>query len=111
MRIIKAFGYSMAGFKSCFKSEAAFREEIIATIVLIPTAYYLSKTTTELVLLIVPIFIMLIVEMLNTAIEYVVDRIGLEHNELSGMAKDVASAAVLLSVVLLIFVWIAVLWP
>jgi diacylglycerol kinase (ATP) len=54
---------------------------------------------------------MLIVEMLNTAIEYVVDRIGLEHNELSGMAKDVASAAVLLSVVLLIFVWIAVLWP
>jgi diacylglycerol kinase (ATP) len=110
MRIIKAFWYSIAGFKSCFKTEAAFREEVAASIVLIPLAIYLAKSTTDLVLLILPIFIMLIVEMLNTSIEYVVDRIGLEHNALSGGAKDIASAAVFLSVILLIFTWIVVLW-
>jgi len=110
MRIIKAFWYSIAGFKSCFKTEAAFREEIIASMVLVPLAIYLAKSTTDLILLISPIFIMLIVEMLNTSIEYVVDRIGLEHNTLSGQAKDIASAAVLLSVLLLIFTWTVVLW-
>lgn len=109
MRIIKAFWHSIAGFKSCFKSEAAFREEFVVSVVLIPTAFYLAKNNIELVVLILPIIIMLIVEMLNTSIEHVVDRIGLEHNEMSGKAKDVASGAVLLSALLLIFVWIIVL--
>ena len=109
MRIIKALGYSISGFKSCYKSEAAFREELIVSAVLMPTAFYLAKNNIELVVLILPIIIMLIVEMLNTSIEYVVDRIGLEHNEMSGKAKDVASGAVLMSVILLISVWTAVL--
>ena len=110
MRIIKAFGYSIAGFKSCFKSEAAFREEVYLSIILVPLAFILSEDKVELMMLIIPVFIVLIVEMLNTAIEYVVDRVGLDHHELSGKAKDIASAAVFLSLALLAFMWVTVLW-
>ena len=78
-------------------------------IVLIPVGYLLGESEVERVLLIVPIFIVLIVEMLNSAIEAVVDRISMEHNELSGFAKDVASAAVLLSLIIFLVTWSIIL--
>ena len=76
---------------------------------LIPIGYLLGEFEVERVLLIVPIFIVLIVEMLNSAIEAVVDRIGIEHHELSGFAKDVASAAVLLSLIIFLVTWSIIL--
>ena len=101
--------YSAKGLKSCYQSEYAFRLEVWLALVLLPLGYWLGETSIEKVLLITPIFLVLIVELVNSAIEAVVDRVGMEHHELSGLAKDAGSAAVLISLVIFIVTWIIIL--
>jgi diacylglycerol kinase (ATP) len=96
---------SWSGFKGAFRTEAAFRQEIALAIVMLPLGAWLGKTPVEKAMLCGAVLLVLIVELLNTAIETVVDRIGLERHELSGLAKDVGSTAVLLSFCLLALVW------
>ena len=109
-RIILAMGYSMQGLKSAFKNEAAFRQELMLTIILIPTACFLDVSQIERILLITPLFGLMIVEIINSAIEAVVDRIGIEHHELAGRAKDMGSAAVLLTLGLTAYIWLEILF-
>ncbi len=104
-RIFKAFCFSMQGFKAVWANEPAFRQEIILFIIATPIALFLNATVLEKLLLIGSLVLVLIVEMFNSAIEAVVDRIGLEHHELSGRAKDIGSASVLLALV-----WAGVTW-
>ncbi len=101
--------YSAQGLKACYQSEYAFRLEVWLAVFLVPVGYWLGQSSVEKVLLIFPIFLVLIVEMLNSAIEAVVDRVGLEQHELSGFAKDVASAAVLISLIACLLTWLIML--
>ena len=110
-RIINAFGYSMAGFRACFEHEEAFRQEAFAAMVVIPAGLWLGQTGVERALLVGSWLVVLIVELLNSAVETNVDRVGTERHELSGRAKDIASAAVFLSIVLAVTVWAMVLLP
>ena len=96
---------SLAGLKSAFIGEPAFRQEIFVCCILVPAAIVLGEDGIERALLIGSLFIVLIAEVLNTAIETVVDRIGLERDELSGRAKDLGSAAVFVSLTLAAVVW------
>ena len=109
-RLIKAFFYSLSGLKATFKSEAAFRQEVLLTACLVPVAAWVSETPKELLLLIGSLVLVMVVELLNSAIESVVDRVGMEHHELSGRAKDAASAAVLVSILLAVACWLTVLF-
>ena len=104
-RLFKAFGFSMQGLSAAFRNEAAFRQEIYLSIVLIPLGIYLGETGTERALLVSVIFLVLITELINSGVEAVVDRFGGEHHELSGRAKDIASAAVLISLINVLIVW------
>ena len=104
-RIINATGYSLKGLKAAFIHEAAFRQELLLTIVLLPLAIYFGQNSIECAILIGSLFLVLIVELLNSAVESVVDRIGNEHHELSGRAKDIGSAAVFVSLVNVVVVW------
>lgn len=104
-RIIYAFGYSMQGIRAALKHEAAFRQEILLAIVLIPLAFFITQDAVKLALLISTPLLVLMVEILNSAIEAVVDRFGEEHHELSGRAKDMGSAAVAISLVIMAVVW------
>jgi diacylglycerol kinase (ATP) len=104
-RLLLAFVNSWKGFKGAFREEAAFRQEVALAVVLLPLGVWLGKTGIERALLVGSVLIVLIVELLNTGIETVVDRIGLERHELSGLAKDVGSTAVLLSFLLLGTIW------
>jgi diacylglycerol kinase (ATP) len=109
-RLVLSFVNSWKGFKGAFKAEEAFRQEVGLAVVLIPLGLYLGKTSVERALLVASVFLVLIVELLNTGIETVVDRIGLERHELSGLAKDVGSMAVLFSITSLLVVWGLVLF-
>ncbi|KWU00046.1 diacylglycerol kinase [Vibrio toranzoniae] len=109
-RIVKAAGFSWQGITSSFKNEAAFRQEVLLAAVLIPLAFYLDVSQVERILMISAIVLVMVVELINTAIEAVVDRIGSEHHELSGMAKDVGSAAVFICLVLAGYVWLDILF-
>jgi diacylglycerol kinase (ATP) len=109
VRLYKASGYSLAGLKSTFKYEQAFRLETYLSIILIPLAIWLANTPIELVLMIGSWVLVMIVELFNSAIEATVDRIGSEMHELSGRAKDIGSAAVMVSVLLSLFTWLAIL--
>ena len=109
-RIILATDYSIQGLKSAFKYEAAFRQELLLIAVLIPVACYLDVSQFERILLIAPLFIVIITEIINSAIEAVVDRIGTEKHELSGRAKDLGSAAVLIALLLSAYIWIEILF-
>ena len=104
-RLLLAFVNSWKGFKGAFREEAAFRQEIALAVVLLPLGVWLGRTGIERALLVGSVLIVLIVELLNTGIETVVDRIGLERHELSGLAKDVGSTAVLISFLLLGTIW------
>ncbi len=108
-RLFKAIGFSMQGLTAAFKNEAAFRQEIYLSIVLVPLGIYLGETGTERALLVSVIFLVLITELINSGVEAVVDRFGGEHHELSGRAKDIASAAVLISLINVLIVWGCVL--
>ncbi len=104
-RIINAVVFSWSGIVATWRSEAAFREEILSGIILFLAAFFLGETLTQTAILIIPLFLVLIVELLNTGIEHAVDRVGLERHELSGLAKDAGSAAVFLCNMLIISVW------
>jgi diacylglycerol kinase (ATP) len=104
-RLINACFFSAAGFKATWEHEEAFRQEVLLFIVTTPLAIWLARTRIELVLMIGSLVLVLLVELLNSAIEAVVDRVGFEHHELSGRAKDIGSAAVMLSLI-----WAAVTW-
>lgn len=108
-RIIKAYGYSRAGIKSAWKHEAAFRQECFALAVLCPPAFFLGRNSMERAVLISSLLIVVVTELLNSAIEAVVDRIGPGYHPLSGRAKDMGSAAVLVSIVLAAMVWALIL--
>ncbi|HFF8439789.1 TPA: diacylglycerol kinase [Serratia marcescens] len=109
-RIIKAAGYSYKGLSAAWQQEAAFRQELVVTLLAIILAVWLDVGAIARILLIGSVALVMIVEILNSAIEAVVDRIGSEHHELSGRAKDMGSAAVSLAIVLALFVWGTVLW-
>lgn len=101
---------SLRGLRHCYLSEAAFRQEVWLAALLVPAAFWVGENSVERVLLIGSMMAVLIVELLNTGIEVVVDRIGMEHNHLSGFAKDLGSTAVLFSLVLLLLTWGLVLF-
>ena len=109
-RIIKAAGYSWQGIKACYKNEAAFRQELGLALVLLPLALWLSESAMQLALMISSVILVLLVEIINSAIEAVVDRFGDELHELSGRAKDMGSAAVLFAFIYLLIIWAAILW-
>jgi len=109
-RLVAATRYSMAGLTAAWRSEAAFRQEAQLAIVMVPVALWLGTTLVERLMLIATVVLVLIVELLNTAVEYTVDRIGTGHHHLSGGAKDVSSAAVLLSLALVVTTWGAIAW-
>ena len=104
-RVIRATGYSVQGLRLAWRHEAAFRQELALMLVLMPGAFWLGRTALEITILIFSCMFVLIMELLNSAIEAAVDRHGPEHHELSGRAKDLSAAAVFLSLVLLAMVW------
>jgi len=108
-RLLRAFGYSFQGFRLAWREEAAFRQEVALSLLVIPAGLYLGHSGVERALLVSPMLLILVVEILNSAVEAVVDRLGTELHPLAGMAKDMGSAAVMLSFVLLGTVWLLVL--
>jgi diacylglycerol kinase (ATP) len=108
-RVISATAYSWAGLKAAFKHEAAFRQELFLCIVLAPIALLVARTGLERALLIGSLLLVLMVELLNSAIEAVVDRVSDEHHELAGRAKDIGSAAVFVSLLNVVVTWALVL--
>jgi diacylglycerol kinase (ATP) len=107
-RILRALASSLRGLKGAYREEAAFRQELALALIVIPLGLWLGHGATERVLLSAPVVLILIVELLNSAIEATVDRIGFERHALAGLAKDIGSAAVLMSFVLLVVVWLIV---
>ncbi|MBD9552697.1 diacylglycerol kinase [Pantoea sp. PNT01] len=110
IRIVKAAGYSWQGLRAAWQHEAAFRQETLAALAAIIIACWLDVDVIARILMIGAVVLVVIVEILNSAIEAVVDRIGQEHHPLAGRAKDMGSAAVLISILLALFVWVALLW-
>ncbi len=108
-RVWHATGYSMAGLQAGWR-ETAFRQEALAALLLVPSALWVGQTWVERALLAGAVFLVLIVELLNTGIETAVDRVGPEWHDLSKRAKDIGSAAVLLSLVLCGAIWFGALW-
>ena len=108
-RFINAIFFSFAGFKATWKHEEAFRQEVIVFIIAIPLAIVLAENNIEIVLLIASVGLVMVVELLNSAIEAVVDRVGVEYHELAGRAKDIGSAAVMLTIMLAIATWLLIL--
>jgi diacylglycerol kinase (ATP) len=110
-RLINAIGYSRDGLGAAWKNEAAFREEVMFAIVAIPLALFLGNSGVDRALLIGSILLILIVEILNSGLEAIVDKASPEKHELAKQAKDMGSAAVMLSLVNAAVVWACVLWP
>lgn len=108
-RMWHATGYSMAGLRAGW-GETAFRQEMLAALVLLPAAFWLGSSWTEVAVLATTVVLVLIVELLNTAVETAIDRVGPEWHELSKRAKDMGSAAVLLSLLLCLGTWAAALY-
>lgn len=104
-RILNASIYSWRGLKSAWLSEAAVRQELFLLAILLPTALLLPVTPAEKALLIFSVFLILLVELINSAIEAAIDRIGPEYHPLSGKAKDIGSAAVLIAIIMAAIVW------
>ena len=104
-RIISAGGYSIKGLCFAWKNEAAFRQEVVLAVIMVPLAFWLGETVVEQALLLLTLGLVVITELVNTAIEAVVDRVGSELHTLAGAAKDVGSATVLVSITLLLLVW------
>ncbi len=104
-RLFKATGYSFSGLKVAFKNEAAFRQELLLIVIFVPVAFWFGDGNIEKVLLVSSLLLILIVELINSAIESTIDRVGSEQHELSGRAKDIGSAAVFLALINAAFVW------
>jgi diacylglycerol kinase (ATP) len=109
-RIMAATGNSIKGFRAAWLNEAAFRQECLLLCLFFPAAFWLGENGLQIAILLMSCFIVLVVELLNTAVEVAIDRIGMERHELSGRAKDVASAAVFVSLAQVLVVWILVAW-
>lgn len=109
VRLWNAFGYSLAGFRAAYKHEDAFRQEVLLAALLIPTALWLPVSYLGKALMIASVLLVIIVELLNSAIEATVDRISLENHALAKRAKDIGSSAVLVSLVNVVVVWALVL--
>jgi len=107
-RLSRACRTSVNGIRATVKTESAFREELILAVILIPSAFFVGKDLTQTALLIFPILLVLIIELLNTGIEHIVDRIGLKHHELSGLAKDAGSAAVFIGNCMTASIWLLI---
>ena len=108
-RLLRAFGYSFQGILHTWREEAAFRQEVALSLLVIPAGLYFGQSGVERALLVSPMLLILVIEILNSAVEAVVDRSGTERHPLAGMAKDMGSAAVMLSFALLGTVWLLVL--
>jgi diacylglycerol kinase (ATP) len=108
-RVLRAVVASLNGLAGAFREEAAFRQELGLALIVIPLGLWLGHSGVERALLVAPTLLVLIVELLNSAIEATVDRISFEHHALAGLAKDIGSAAVFMSFVLLVAVWLLVL--
>jgi diacylglycerol kinase (ATP) len=109
-RIFWATYYSYRGIRAAWKNEAAFRQELVLMLMMLPFALWLGTSVEQRLLLIAPCLIVIIVELLNSAIEAAIDRIGPEMHELSGQAKDMGSAAVFFSLCLVIASWGMIAW-
>ena len=108
-RLLNAFGYSLAGIKEAHRNEDAFRQEVLLAAFLLPLAFWLEPAAIGRALMIGSVLLLLIVELLNSAIEATVDRISLDDHRLAKRAKDIGSAAVLITIVNLVMVWLLVL--
>lgn len=108
-RLVRAFGYSIDGLRLAYRGESAFRQEFCAAVVLLPAAFWVGRTWLEVALLAGSVMMVLIVELLNSGIEAVVDRVSYELHDLSKRAKDLASAAVLLALLTCGAIWLAAL--
>ncbi len=109
-RIVNATSFSLAGLLAAWRSEAAFRQELLLAIVLVPSGLWLGRTAVERALLVGSCLLVLAVELLNSGLEATVDRIGDEPHPLSGRAKDFGSAAVFVSLVLVLVIWSLIAW-
>lgn len=108
-RLIAAFKNSISGIKMAFCDEAAFRQEVFLAAILLPASFIIEATIVERILLIFSVFIVLITELLNSGIEAAIDRISQDRHHLSKKAKDVASAAVLFSLINMVITWVMVI--
>lgn len=106
----KAAKYSIQGLKAAFKYEAAFRHEVGAAVILLPLAFIFGKTKIEIALLVASVLMVFAIELLNSGLESIVDRVGTEYHELSGRAKDLGSAAVFIAMVTCGLVWLIILF-
>jgi len=109
-RLVRAFGYSIDGLRLAYRGESAFRQEFCAAVVLLPAAFWVGRTWLEVALLAGSVMMVLIVELLNSGIEAVVDRVSYDLHDLSKRAKDLASAAVLLALMTCGAIWLAALY-
>ncbi len=109
-RMIRATGYSIAGLKTAYVGESAFRQEVWLSALLLPLACVVGRNWMEVALLVASVVLVLIVELLNSGIEAAIDRVSFELHDLSKRAKDIASAAVFLSLLLCAGVWLAAIW-
>ena len=109
-RVIHAAAYSVAGLRSAYRGESAFRQEFWLAVMLLPLSFWLGRGWVEVALLAGSVMIVLIVELLNSAIEAAIDRISFDIHELSKRAKDIGSAAVFLSLLLCAGTWCGALW-
>jgi len=107
-RLVNATGYSLAGLRAAWRYEAAFRQETMLLVVLLPAAFWLGRGPLDYALLIGSCLVVLVTELLNSAVEALTDRVSEDHHELSGRAKDLGSAAVFVSLVLVGVVWAGV---
>ncbi len=105
LRIFNATGFSFKGIKRAWTTEAAVRQEFILAALMLPVAFYIAHSLTQVVIMVMSLFIVVITELLNTSIEYAIDRIGTERHDLSGASKDIASAAVFFSLLQVGVVW------
>ncbi|MBF0470010.1 MAG: diacylglycerol kinase [Gammaproteobacteria bacterium] len=110
LRIGAAFGYSLQGIRAALRYEESFRLELIAVLFLFPLGLWLGENGVERLLLVMPLLLMLVVELLNSALETVVDRISVEHHPLSGRAKDIGSAACFLAQTGVVLCWVFILF-
>ena len=107
-RVWKATLYSIQGLKAAWRHESAFRQELVLGLILLPISFVIAKSWVEVAVLMGVCFLVLIVELLNSAVEAVVDRVGHEHHDLAGQAKDMGSAAVMLSLIMAVGTWILI---
>ncbi len=107
-RVWKATVYSLQGLDAAWRNESAFRQECVIALILLPVSFWIANSWVEVAVLMGVCFVVLIVELLNSAIEAVVDRVGHEHHDLAGQAKDMGSAAVMLSLILAAGTWILI---